>query len=179
MAVLTLAVLLQACGSPEAEGDPGPYWDAKAYFEAEAERLNAEGWGVRKRVISPEGDQTNTLDTTDWKREWAVVLPFDLAHPERSGRYTVDSFADAGGYTTVQYRATEKKLHPQELDLRLDGGSVVRVRIMDTTANWLYQSGLHVVYEAADGRYTIDARNTGFLFSDSEFRIEGQALKSE
>lgn len=184
--ILPLAsmLLLQACGgAQEHMGDPGPYWDSKAFFESEADRLNAEAWGVDKRVLSPEGEEHRTLDSTDWHREWAAVLPFDLAHPEREGRYTIDSNRDAGGYTTVRYRATEEKLHPQSVAVwwtaGSDGQQVVAVHLKDSTANWLYQSGLEVLYEAADGRYRIDATNTGFLFKDSEFHIEGIALKRE
>jgi hypothetical protein len=166
-----------ACRPPSAEGDPGPYFDLHAWLGTEAERLTAEGWGVRKTVTTPEGESAVTIDSADWSREWAAFLSFDLAHPELERRYRVDSVRDAGGYTTVRYRAVDERLHPREVAVWWSGDQVVALSLFDTTANVLYRSGLRVRYEAADGRYAIRARNASRLFRDADYAIRGTAVR--
>lgn len=165
-------VLLAAagCANPGAEGDPGPYFDTKAFFIVELDRLQAGDLRLVKRI---DGGRDTVLTDADWRDELAFFLEYDLAHPVQEGNFRVRGEGDLRVYEAVTDHAAVR-----EARLRFDGERPERVEFRDSVANAMYTMVKRLVYEpaASDGlpSWRIEVSQRSPLFPRRDDVIAGR-----
>lgn len=179
LAVYTLLLfvgtaILLSCGSDPSDtvtAKENDYFDTKAFFEKELEKLNTEEPIVTKRVTKDEEEESQTVTIKDWKTELTSFLEVDLKKPVYNGEFTIEK----EGSTEI-YRSQNPELDIQEVILLQKDGEIQEIQIRKQIGNLLYKTRENLVYKK-DAYYRIEKEQNIRVMGTNHYTIEGNFKK--
>lgn len=94
----------------EQQKETEAYFDLRAYFRKEAERLTAAAPLVTKTVSINDSSETKSLKITDWKRELSAISDADINKTSWKGVFTIEKKKNLLVYSTNDEKVSVKKV---------------------------------------------------------------------
>lgn len=164
--MLILACLSQSgCGSPTQNADvnlPSPFFDLKAFFNREIERLQNEQPRVRKTVGIDGKKETQILDSLNYVEDLNIFLQADINRSAWWDKYAVDSTLAEGKLQSIRYAAKTEDLKTRSLIIDFSGDQVRQVEIENRTDGPTARLNQHLVYKPAWGYHIQSSQKVTF-----------------
>lgn len=163
-----------ACDFPTMEKNDTPvlnFFDLKGFFEAEAASLNAEKMNVQKTIRHNGKEETQVTQIADWKEELRMFSDSDINRPAWREKYSLDSTDLGDGLTLLHYKAIDKTLTTQVLDVKKRKDKVHSILIVNKISNDIYESQQYLTY-IPNQSYTIEKIQDVVLFDKDEYNIQ-------
>ena len=176
--VIFMLAFLLSCQSDVKEGKKGKksFFDIKAYFESETQRLT-NGNKVKKIVAVGDKKEERVLDSINYRQELGIFSTSDINRPAWSDRYKTDSiFNDNKELIRLDYTANDEKLKTRKISIEFEKQTVVGVFIENNTTSTVASSRQVLTYRPTTG-YIIESHQNAALADDQDFLIEVQFLK--
>lgn len=152
------------------------FFDLKAYFESETQRLT-NGNRVKKIVAVGNKKEERVLDSINYRQELGIFSTSDINRPAWAGRYKTDSiFNDNKELIRLDYTANDEKLKTRKISIDFEEQTVVGVFIENNTTSSIASSRQTLTYRPTTG-YIIESHQNAALTDDQVFLIEVQFLK--
>lgn len=152
------------------------FFDLKAYFESETQRL-ANGNKAKKIVAVGDKKEEQVLDSINYRQELGIFSASDINRPAWSDKYKTDSiFNDEKELVRLDYTAANEKLKTRKISIGFERQTVASVFIENNTASAIASSRQLLTYRPTVG-YTIESHQDAALTDDQFFSIEVQFLK--
>jgi hypothetical protein len=170
LALVFLALSLAACQQKETSKKQIEYVDLRGYFNAEANRLNAQKFTFTKTVCINRKKESKLLNKSiDWEKELSVFKEADINKPAFKGMYQISMLPNKTIYTTLSKNASVKRIE-------IDFGNTkkpVGIRIFQLTKNMIYQSTDTLSYYP-DSIYSIHKKQEVRVLGTTVYTIEGK-----
>jgi hypothetical protein len=170
LALVFLALSLAACQQKEISKKQIEYVDLRGYFNAEANRLNAQKLTFTKTVCINRKKESKLLNKSiDWEKELSVFKEADINKPAFKGMYQISMLPNKTIYTTLSKNASVKRIE-------IDFGNTkkpVGIRIFQLTKNMIYQSTDTLSYYP-DSIYSIHKKQEVRVLGTTVYTIEGK-----
>ncbi|POY35260.1 hypothetical protein C3K47_15875 [Solitalea longa] len=170
-----LVVLLSAVScinSPKHQNTANsPYFNIKAYFESEVNRLNIEHPKISKTVNSNGKTESKVIQDTIWRSELSVFINSNINKPAWNKSYLVNK-----SDTSEVYKAIDTTLKTREISIiKHPDGTIKSISILNTTDNELYELVEKLEY-IPNKFYKIERKQQSKLLKESSFVVEGKFL---
>ncbi|MBI5915039.1 MAG: hypothetical protein HY842_06650 [Bacteroidetes bacterium] len=173
--MLTFLLSCQSGTKPGRKAEKS-FFDLKAYFESETQRL-ANGNKAKKIVAVGNIKEEQVLDSINYRQELGIFSASDINRPAWSDKYKTDSiFNDEKELVRLDYTAADEKLKTRKISIDFEKQTVVGVFIENNTTSTIASSRQILAYRPATG-YTIESHQDAALTNDQFFSIEVQFLK--
>ncbi|EHQ29876.1 hypothetical protein Mucpa_5809 [Mucilaginibacter paludis DSM 18603] len=149
------------------DGRP-PYFDLKAYFTAEAQRLGKQQRLILKTVNYNNQPEEKDVAIKNWQRELALFTESDINKP--SWR---DSYKKTANNDSIVYRAVDTNLNTRYISIHLKAKQVSGIRIVNFTKNLLYQTKENLSYYP-DSLYKIEKHQSVKILGANNYEITGK-----
>jgi len=129
---LLLAILFAVGCSNPTKSDNLPdntYFDLKAYFLSEIDRLEQLNPTVEKKVLVQEQEESKEVADIDWRKEFQIFLKNDLTKPGYKGKFDVTENESSDGSKTTTYKAIKAATDIQQVDIYSKNDQINRVLI--------------------------------------------------
>lgn len=128
-----LLFFLIACTNPQNSESSAlfeelPFFNLKAYFNQEAERLNAADLKIEKLITIDEEEERIETQNIEWEKELKIFSDSDINRKDWLHKYTIDSI-ETGENLIIKYTATNPKLKTRMLSISFNKGEVQKVDI--------------------------------------------------
>lgn len=148
------------------------YWNSKAYFETDTNRLKQEKTRLHKELNFGSENEQIQIDTPNWTKELDPFISIDLSKPGYSGRFAVDTLILNDSEYTVAYKAKDTQTDLRFCSTTLQQGKIIAVRAEFSSANTLYKSDKLYTY-TPDSGYTISGYQSVTLGNPVHYTIKG------
>lgn len=162
-------LLLPAC-KPEIneDGVTAKYFDLKAYFKADAARLNKLNKPVSKTVTHNGVTETKEIKIDNWARELSLFSESDINKPAWRDSYQIQQTDHI-----LIYMATDSTLKTREIIIKKKkDGQVQYIAIYNYTKNKLYYTKEKLTY-IPDSIYKIEKTQHVRLLGLNKYVITG------
>jgi hypothetical protein len=170
LALVFLALSLAACQQKEISKKQIEYVDLRGYFNAEANRLNAQKLTFTKTVCINRKKESKLLNKSiDWEKELSVFKEADINKPAFKGMYQIRTLPNKTIYTTLSKNASVKRIE-------IDFGNTkkpIGIRIFQLTKNMIYQSTDTLSYYP-DSVYSIHKKQEVRVLGTTFYTIDGK-----
>lgn len=164
-----IALLLPACKPAiKEDGVTAKYFDLKAYFKADAARLNSSKKTVLKTITHNGTTESKEVNITDWERELSLFSESDINKPAWRDSYSIQTSP-----TMVIYTATDDDLKTREIIVNKTGDKVKYIVIYNYTKNILYYTKEKLTY-MPDSIYKIEKTQQVRLLGLNKYVITGK-----
>lgn len=178
-AIFTTAglLLLVACGQVEpqrqlAKDALSPaFFDLKAYFEQEVQRLSQSKPQVFKKVTINGAEEQQNLEQIDFQQELQVFAQSDINRPNWLEKYHADTTFFNGHPSRILYKAMEEKLRTRLIDIEFEQNTVSKITIQNGGKSIVAGSQQELIYLPQSG-YLIKSHQTTALSKDKDLSIE-------
>ena len=166
--ILALAAVLPAC-KPDLKEDGGamPFFDIKGYFNNEISKLSTADLMVDKTVSRNKDLENRKLKVTDWKQELNLFTSSDINRPAWKNSYSVSADSNL-----VIYKALEPELKTREILIKLTGGKVKYIMIINDTKNVIFRTQEKLSY-FPDSLYLVQKAQTVRFLGVNKYDIKG------
>lgn len=144
-----------------------PYFDVKSFFEKEAAKLNQQKPTIVKWVAKDDLGEKKKLKIKDWKKELKSFIDADINKGSWQNEFNKTTINELTTYTSANDKIPVKKLMVAK-----QGDSVIYVRIIVTTTNFLYTSKDTLNYYPGKF-YELKKTQKITLFSQTSYQIKG------
>ncbi len=150
------------------EEDP-PYFDIKAYFGKEADRLRLAQPLVTKVVAKDGDEELKTLRIQDWQRELDFFIASDINKVDWYDLYEIEKTD-----SSLTYTALDSALRTRRIQILTDGSDaeIRRITILNRDKNPLYRSEEALEY-LPDTAYSILKEQHVRVLGESHYSISG------
>lgn len=166
--------VLFSCGSGSSDTTAtkeNTYFDTKAFFDQELERLHTEKPEILKTVKKDQEEETKSVTIKDWKTELTSFLEVDLKKPVYNGEFIIEK----KGNTEI-YRSKNPELDIQEVILLRKEGEIQEIQIHKQIGNMLYKTRENLVYNK-DAYYRIEKKQNIRVMGTNHYTIQGNFKK--
>nr|WP_199082876.1 hypothetical protein [Pedobacter sp. ASV19] len=160
-----LAACNPSASNPHAEDK---YFDIQNYFQQEALRLNKAKPLVEKIVVVNGAEEKKKVSIADWNREFSVFSDADINKSAWKGAFKVTK-----SKIEELYVNTEDKIPVKQVLVYRAGDKVTGIKILQNTANYLYNSVDTLVYYP-DSLYQISKTQHIKLLNAKSYKITGK-----
>ncbi|MCF8246097.1 MAG: hypothetical protein K9J37_15485 [Saprospiraceae bacterium] len=173
--VLLICVSVLACTQSEvvsADAATQQFFDLKGYFNAEAQRLTAEGIRQATKVVVADGKtESRNIDNIDYERELSFFAASDNNRPAWTDKYVVDTlFNELNQVVQLNYKCIDDKLKIRNIVVDFDGIDVNKIFIENNTSNSIATSSQNLVYQPAIG-YSIESHQKVAIGDEQLFKV--------
>lgn len=159
---------LPACKPNIQKGD---FFDLKGFITKDAARLDTLNPAVEKTVYHNGVTETKAVHISDWKSELGMFIDADINKPSWKSSYEVNSED-----SLLVYRAKDKELLVQHLDIKHAGQKVLWILVYTKVSNMLYNTTQKLTYYP-DSLYAIEMVQHVRLNKTNVYKIQGKILK--
>lgn len=166
--------VLFSCGSGSSDTTAtkeNTYFDTKAFFDQELERLHTEKPEILKTVKKDQEEETKSVTIKDWKTELTSFLEVDLKKPVYNGEFIIEK----KGNTEI-YRSQNPELDIQEVILLRKEGEIQEIQIHKQIGNMLYKTRENLVYNKV-AYYRIEKEQNIRVMGTNHYTIQGNFKK--
>jgi hypothetical protein len=154
-----------------------PFYDLKAFFNDEIERLTKEQPNVLKRVAIQEKKEENQFDQLNYKQELQVFVDADINKVAWFDRYEIDSTQENQSLKKLTYTAKSTKLKTRIIQITFDDQQTVQeVKMVVGTENQVAGSKKELTYITNQG-YKIETVQRLIGSSDKTVSLEVRFLE--
>ncbi len=165
---MSIALLLPSCKpAVKEDGVTAKYFDLKAFFKADAERLTGLNKPVRKTVAHNGDTETKGVKIDNWERELSLFSESDINKPAWRDSYGVQTSP-----TMVIYIAKDDDLKTREIIVNKTNDKVKYIVIYNYTKNILYYTQEKLTYWP-DSLYKIEKTQQVRLLGLNKYVITG------
>lgn len=175
--LLFSALCFAACTDSGIKGEPGPYFDTRAFFAAEIQKLS-ENTRLLKQVKFQSDSSTDTIDAPDWENEFSLFRLLDLDNPANYKHYQVDSVF-SGDTLKIQYTALDTRRGETWVEistLQKGSGEVLAINVETFKTNVLYKHDFKLNYRPGSG-YTLHGQEDILSGDNMDYRISATFIK--
>ncbi len=167
------ALIFGRCAEGEGikEKPQSPFFDIKAYFQKETERLQSEQPPVKKTVTIGGEKEEQSLDQLDYEKELIVFQDSDINRTSWWDRYDIDSTFNEGQLSAISYSALNENLKTRRVELQFSNAEVQAVFIENETNSLAVNFFQQLRYLPGKG-YSIYTRQKVTLSAPEEMKIE-------
>lgn len=167
-------ILLLACQpAGETKQLTKPFFDLKAYFEQETQRLAAVQ-SVKKTAEVDGQKEEKLMDTLNFQRELKIFSDNDLNRPAWSGKYQVDSiFNEKKELAKLNYTANDEDLKTRKMEIDFEQGAVAKIFIENGAANTISDTKQFLTYQPKLG-YSIESHQKVVMGGEKKFLVTVQ-----
>ena len=144
------------------------YFDLKGYLEKEISRYSKASPIVQKTVSINAKAESRNIKVADWSKELAVFIDADINKSAWKGDFKLDSSANY-----VKYSSTNKKIPVKQLFVFRADDKVIKLEIILSNRNLLYQSNDTLSYYP-DSLYKIIKTQKIRLMDGKRYEIVGK-----
>lgn len=156
--------------------DDKKFYNLKAYFMNQANKLAVRKQNVRKTITKDGRSEVVEMKSINWVEELEVFKESDINKPAWRDAYVTDTvFLQKS--TVISHDALNEDNPIQHLVVTLDPvtGSCLRVSIDKHTDNFLYTSRQKLFYSAGEGYKIKGSLSVKYLF-DSEYEVDAEFI---
>jgi len=176
---LIISISLGACDFPtlpnQKKADT-PFFDLKSFFEEEARYLEAQNMSIKKVIRHNNTTEEHVTKVDSWDDELKLFSESDINKPSWKDKYTLDSTDIGNGLILLHYKATDKGLNTQVLDVKLADTKVHSIVIIKKTSNQVYEAQQYLTYIPRKS-YTIEKIQDVTLFDKDEYNIKAKYIQ--
>lgn len=156
--------------------DDKKFYNLKAYFDNQINKLNARNQNVRKTITKDGRSEVIEVKTLNWVEELEVFKESDINKPAWRDAYITDTVYLQKS-TVISHDALNADNPVQHLVVTLDPktGSCLRVSIDKHTDNFLYNSRQKLFYSAGEGYRIKGSLKVDYLF-ESEYEVDAEFI---
>ena len=176
--IIAISILLSACQIPTLQESTKPsyaFFDLKGFFEKEAEYLQAQNIRIKKTIRHNSNTEEHISKVESWEDELRLFRESDINKPSWKDKYTLDSTEIGNGLVLLHYKANDKELNTQVLDVKLAGAEVHSIVIIGKVSNQVYESQQYLTY-IPHKSYTIEKTQDVVLFDKDEYNIKAKYI---
>ena len=158
--------------------DDKKFYNLKAYFMNQANKLSARNQKVRKTITKDGRSEVIEVSNLNWVEELEAFKESDINKPAWRDAYVTDTvFLQKS--TVISHDALNEDNPIQRLVVTLDPetGSCLRVSIDKHTDNFLYHSRQKLFYSAGEGYRIKGTLKVEYLF-ESEYEVDAEFIES-
>lgn len=168
-----VTAVLQACSGGAEKVPATAYFDLRAYFEAEAARLQSAAPLIRKAVSIDSSAEVRQLKIESWADEFSAFSEADINKAAWRGMYSVQKQGDIERYT-----ATSDKTPVRLLTIYRQGNQVKSLQITIKTENTLYTSTEELSYYP-DSLYEINKVQAVRFKALKNYKVKGIFINAQ
>lgn len=167
--LVILAVVISACQpkNDEKKVASSSYFDVKSFFEKEAAKLNKQKPTILKSVGKDELVEQKRLKIKDWKKELKSFIDADINKASWQDEFQTSTTKEVTTYTSANDKIPVKKLI-----IAKQGDSVIYIKAVVNTTNFLYTSKDTLTYYPGKF-YELRKTQKIKLFSAVSYQIKG------
>jgi len=170
LALVFLALSLAACQQKEISKKQIEYVDLRGYFNAEANRLNAQKLTFTKTVCINRKKESKLLNKSiDWEKELSVFKEADINKPAFKGMYHIGRMPNKTVYTALNKKNLVQRI---EVDWGLSK-KPIGIRIFQLTKNMIYRAADTLSYYP-DSIYSIHKKQEVRVLGTTVYTIKGK-----
>jgi hypothetical protein len=176
---LIISISLAACNFPTLPNQKKaetPFFDLKSFFEEEARYLKAQNMSIKKTIRHNDTTEEHIIKVENWNDELRLFSESDINKPSWKNKYTLDSTDIGNGLVLLHYKATDKGLSTQVLDVKLADANVHSIVIINKTSNQVYEAQQYLTY-IPHKSYTIEKIQDVTLFDKDEYNIKAKYIQ--
>ncbi len=176
--IIAISTLLNACQLPivqESTTAKATFFDLKGFFEQEAEYLQTQNIRIKKTIRHNNQTEEHISKVESWDEELRLFRESDINKPSWRDKYTLDSTEIGNGLLLLHYKANDKTLNTQVLDIKLAGRNVHSIVIIGNVSNNVYESQQYLTY-IPHKSYTIEKIQDVVLFDKDEYNIKAKYI---
>lgn len=147
------------------------FFDLKAYFTEEANRLQAAQIKIRKKVNLNGQVEEQEMNEINYQEEFLPFINSDINKAAWLDKYRVDSSLVDGKLQRLLYKATDKKLRTREISIQFEKSKVAGVHILNSGDNAIAETQQELIYLANQG-YQIKSQQDMTLSKPRALEIE-------
>lgn len=151
------------------------FFDLEAFFDEEAAFLNKKGMQVHKVIQHNQQQEEQTAAVTDWNKELRLFKNSNINKASWRDKYQVDSTNMGNGLTLLQYKALDKTLVTQMIDIKKANNSIHSIVIVNNNNNAIYESQQYLTYFPQKS-YSIKQTQDVALFDKDEYHIQAKYI---
>jgi len=157
LVIFLMSVFLVSC-QPETQLSPDQtrFFDLKAFFQKEQERL-ADINGATKKAIIDGKIEEKTGVAINFEEELALFIESDINKISWLDQYDVDSIFTDNQLTEIVYNAKKEKLKTNRLSVQFKANKVSRIDILRKTSSIAAELEQELSYIPTEG-YSIKSR---------------------
>ncbi len=152
------------------------FFDLKAYFQQEEERLSSLAQ-IRKQTQVGEEQEVQTIDQPDLKAELDIFTQSDINKIAWLDKYQVDTtWYQVGQMKQLTYQAIDEKLKTKRLHIDFQpDGQVIQIDILRSNTSLIASLEQRLNYRPQEG-YRIESRQQTSISDESALVVDVQFL---
>jgi hypothetical protein len=152
-----------------------PFFDLKAYFDKEAQRLSESPMTIYKQTRVNEKTAESQTDSIDWSQELKVFRESDINRASWINKYAGDTTRTASGQLQrIQYEALEKKLRVQRIEIEFAGDeSVAAIVLQKQNRSLIADSDQELTYRPQEG-YSLVSQQKVLFSGKTEVEVRAE-----
>ena len=147
------------------------FFDLGDYFSKQYQALEAKG-SVQKTTSINGVEETQTVDTIDFKQELVVFVESDINRTSWMDKYQADStFNDSKQLLKIEYTALDEKLRTKKVIVTYAGGIVESIYIRNASKNIITDAEQILDYSPTKG-YKISSIQKVIFSPEKQLGVE-------
>jgi hypothetical protein len=154
------------------------YFDTKAYFEHEANRLIEQHVLLKKNMTFDGQTDIQQRDTISWTKELRPFIDIDLRKPSYAKRLERDSLRIDEHHYQLIYTSNDKKTDLKKAILEFEDTDTIpqSMKVIITEKNTLYESEKTLTWYH-DSAFYIEGHQEVNLTHPIKYRLQGTLIK--